>query len=735
MARRKVNNVHENSMTGKKRAAAKKAAPAAAGKKGLDEAVLDEILYGDMKEHLSEKALADDATVSDPDSAPDGTIATAKEPEKPGPVKAAPSKAKTETAADEPENVPAAETDRVPGRAEEEKAPGKAEEDKAPGRAKADRVPSRTEADKAPVRTEASVAEALTTETRICASENKELAFGNKTPGSENKTPAYKIEAFVSDPSQESHDPEKTFGQAEPDGVAAGLKELTEQWMQLERKTLEQRRNAARFYDEHLMKLIEKEYLRNNQDMVFEDVEHMVVSVGTSYEPLALDICLLRPKKLLFLYTEASGDTMAKVIGYCGLKPTQYDKSLVSEVDPMDIYREIKAFYLRSGKPGKMYIDFTGGTKAMSAAAALAGAMIDVQMVYCSTDDYLVDFRKPNPGSERLMYIENPLAVFGELEIEKAFELFDKNNYAGAKEKFSVLKDNIPDPALRQQLGFVSLLAASYEAWDALDFIPAYQNMLQLQKEIERDRKLHRDYLLMDFSRHIDRQRAMLEHLSRIPALQEARDMPAILDDADILHSLVLTIYQNAKTREKQEKFDMATLLLYRLLEMMSQRRLSRYGIFTSRPDYQHAKYNIAKFPELRGKSPDERLSWMANRYRNISETVFRKEPDRFLPTPIASLDGFILLAAMGDPLVGGRLADAISMIKRIRSMVYLRNNSIFAHGLGPVSHKDFARFRTFVFDMFRNFCGIEKMDFEDCERCIDWINPMHSANYARAIR
>ena len=46
-----------------------------------------------------------------------------------------------------------------------------------------------------------------------------------------------------------------------------------------------------------------------------------------------------------------------------------------------------------------MYIDFTGGTKAMSAAAALAGAMIDVQMVYCSTDDFLVDFRKPNPGS------------------------------------------------------------------------------------------------------------------------------------------------------------------------------------------------------------------------------------------------------------------------------------------------------------------------------------------------
>lgn len=90
-----------------------------------------------------------------------------------------------------------------------------------------------------------------------------------------------------------------------------GLKELTEQWMQLERKTLKQRRDAARFYDEYLMKPIEEEYIRNNLDMVFEEVEFMVVSVGTSYEPIVLDIQLLKPCKILFLYTEESEDTMA----------------------------------------------------------------------------------------------------------------------------------------------------------------------------------------------------------------------------------------------------------------------------------------------------------------------------------------------------------------------------------------------------------------------------------------
>lgn len=90
-------------------------------------------------------------------------------------------------------------------------------------------------------------------------------------------------------------------------------------------------------------------------------------------------------------------------------------------------------------QPEKIYIDFTGGTKAMSAAAAMAGALINVQLVYVGTNDYLKDFRKPNPGSETLFFITNPLAIFGDLEIEKAFTLFRQYNYAEAKEKLLYL--------------------------------------------------------------------------------------------------------------------------------------------------------------------------------------------------------------------------------------------------------------------------------------------------------
>ncbi len=72
----------------------------------------------------------------------------------------------------------------------------------------------------------------------------------------------------------------------------------------------------------------------------------------------------------------------------------------VNETDPTSIYREIKWIYLEWKKPKKVYIDFTGGTKAMSTAAAMAGSMIGVQLIYVGSNDYLTDFCKPEPGSE-----------------------------------------------------------------------------------------------------------------------------------------------------------------------------------------------------------------------------------------------------------------------------------------------------------------------------------------------
>lgn len=209
------------------------------------------------------------------------------------------------------------------------------------------------------------------------------------------------------------------------------LRELTEIWMTMERKTFQQREKAERFYEQNMMQLIVEDYKNRNEDMVFEKVDYLILSVGTSYEPLILNISLLNPKYVLFLYTRETEYILDKIVEHLQLKSMVYQKRVVDATDPLSVYYEIKQAYLSWERPSKVYIDFTGGTKTMSAAAALAGSLIDVQLVYVGTEKYLPDFRKPEPGSEVLYYIDNPVEIFGDLELEKVFTLIERYNYAG----------------------------------------------------------------------------------------------------------------------------------------------------------------------------------------------------------------------------------------------------------------------------------------------------------------
>lgn len=508
------------------------------------------------------------------------------------------------------------------------------------------------------------------------------------------------------------------------------LLEKTEEWKALERKTDEQRKIAETFYEQELMRLIVDTFIENNQGNLFEEVDYLVMSVGTSYEPLVLNILLTRPKKVLFLYTEETEGVLEKIVSFCQLPVCIFDKRQVHKTNPIDTYREIKGAYLRWKKPEKIYIDFTGGTKAMSAAAAMAGAMIQVQLVYVGTNEYLRDFRKPNPGSETMYFIDNPLALFGDLEIEKAFVLFTQKNYAGAKEKLQVLKEDVPEPNIRQQLNFAYELSKTYEAWDALEFERAYEYMAKLNREIKRDSAMHPEFLMMDFREQLMRQEQILQYLCQIPTLLEERRQMEVLKNKEQMSALMFTMYENALIREQQDKYDMATLLLYRLLEMIEQKRLAVYNLFVSKMDYLQIVYNLDQTPEVEEMTAREKMEWLKESMQYVKKQVFKRDASAYLPEQISLLEGFMLLLVLGDEISQHKNGKEIEKLKRIRSMVYLRNNSIFAHGLGPVNREDFLRFKEFVQSMFREFCCIEQIDFEKYSQDIAWVNPMDSIYY-----
>lgn len=367
----------------------------------------------------------------------------------------------------------------------------------------------------------------------------------------------------------------------------------------------------------------------------------------------------------------------------------------------------------------------------MSAAAAMAGGMIGVQLIYVGCTNYLADFRKPDPGTEKLFYIDNPLEVFGDIEIEKALTLFGEYNYAGAGDRLGILKESIPEPNIRQELNFAYFLAKGYEAWDALDFPLAYENIGNLNREIRRDRRTHKHFLLMDFAEHLKQQEEVLSRLVKIPELVKEKKQMDILSASNYMTPLMFTMYMNAFVREQQEKYDMATLLLYRLLEMIEQRRLAQYGLYVSKMDYLNIRYNFVQRPELEEKTPDERLEWLKKEIGTIKKALYGKCGNGYMAEQVSLLEGFVILLALGDPICMMKNGRNIDKLKRIRSMVFLRNNSIFAHGLGPVSQSDFLKFKCFVEEIFKELCEIETIDFAREKQIMTWINPMDSQYYS----
>lgn len=238
-------------------------------------------------------------------------------------------------------------------------------------------------------------------------------------------------------------------------------------------------------------------------------------------------------------------------------------------------------------------------------------------------------------------------------------------------------------------------------------------------------------FWLMDMAEALQKQQGILEKLLVIPELAKRKDQMGIFENRECMISLMFTLYQNAMVRQNQEKYDMATLLMYRLLEMVEQKRLANYGLNVSWMEYSKIPYvqcgliEVAQWPE------EKQRNWLRNEILNVKKQMFKNADRYHLPEQISLLDGFTLLYVLGDDICRTGKIAGVNKLKMIRSMVFLRNNSIFAHGLGPVSREEYNKFKRFVETIFCEFCQIEEIPFEEYKSWITWINPIQSKNYS----
>jgi len=367
-------------------------------------------------------------------------------------------------------------------------------------------------------------------------------------------------------------------------------------------------------------------------------VKALLISVGTGTraskraveslaEAIAKSINHHNPDKVFFVVTKQSLETTVPKI-LPKIESRKYD--IIQLVDPDNIQsiyetlkpkiREIKNEYQR------LIIDYTSGTKAMTAALAVLATIFEVDEL-----SYITGKRKAGivqHGTEQIVPIR-PYFISAEQKIKTAIEFFNRNQFSATVTILKQIKKTIRDPEIIDQIEPLLQLAEAYEKWDKFHHEKAY--------------KLIRKIKIPELAKNKQFLGQLASNIRR-----EGETEPYYIAD----------LINNAKRRSEEAKYDDAVARLYRTIELIAQYRLKKdYGIADT------SKVEIEKIPK------ELLRRWRISKEEKTVRLALERD--------------YELLSALGDPMGHKYQKD-----KRLKNLLKKRNMSILAHGQTPVTRQ-----------------------------------------------
>lgn len=380
----------------------------------------------------------------------------------------------------------------------------------------------------------------------------------------------------------------------------------------------------------------------------------LICTVGGSPEALVKSLDYWRPERVLFIPSWQSQARVDEVLrGYAEragrlLTPGCYRICHVNDAEDLhnclcvirSLDREVQD-WLQRGGDFQTVVDFTGGTKCMSAALALQARRWRCQFSYVGGARRTKEgVGVVETGSEHVVYSANPWDALGYQAMEECVAVFNRGGYAAAGGLLEDAIRNLSDPAVKRTLATLKALVYAYAAWDRFDHATAVRHFDDTLK--------NRNDLAAIFADTQPLIARLDRHCHQVAQLAGANE-PTTAWVEDLLH--------NAQRRAAERRYDDAVARLYRAFEALAQVRLrERHGI----PDTKRVPLN---------RLPDWLRAEWAPRVRD--NAVF-----------IGLQDAYRLLKELGDDL-GGRFTDL--GLDDDRSPLVARNQSILAHGFEAV--------------------------------------------------
>ena len=293
----------------------------------------------------------------------------------------------------------------------------------------------------------------------------------------------------------------------------------------------------------------------------------------------------------------------------------------------------------------EIIMDYTSGTKTMSAAMACCGMFYSKDLITISGDrrNGVV-----STGTESIQY-QNLYKVYDKFALMRVRNYFNANRFYTASE----ILENVVDESINTEN--MMNLVKGYFLWDNMEFEEAYEHLTKL------------DLNGFELSEIKDDLKFNLKALGAI-----VRSPHENLKNCYILASLI----NNSIRRAEEYKYDDAIARLYRAFELIAQIRLSSYRLNSSDIDTDILLENNVSQEFIDGLE------------KTRDEGKIR----------IGLIKDFELLDALDDDL-GKYFAENRN---RINNLTKKRNNSILAHGLESLDKEDFEEFEEVVESLAR---------------------------------
>ena len=293
----------------------------------------------------------------------------------------------------------------------------------------------------------------------------------------------------------------------------------------------------------------------------------------------------------------------------------------------------------------EIIMDYTSGTKTMSAAMACCGMFYSKDLITISGDrrNGVV-----STGTESIQY-QNLYKVYDKFALMRVRNYFNANRFYTASE----ILENVVDESINTE-NMMSLVKG-YFLWDNMEFEEAYEHLTKL------------DLNGFELSEIKDDLKFNLKALGAI-----VRSPHENLKNCYILASLI----NNSIRRAEEYKYDDAIARLYRAFELIAQIRLNSYRLNSSDIDTE----------VLSQKNVDSKFI----------ESLEKTREDGKIK--IGLIKDYELLDELGDDL-GKYFAENRNSIN---NLTFKRNNSILAHGLESLDKEDFDKFEELVENLAR---------------------------------